>query len=263
MPHLGDPLPVALAAYYEAIDAGRMDEVAACFTDEAVVAIPDPAATLETAPRLVLRGRAAIAEWLAVRGVSAGKHRVDLGAVEGDRGLVEGTVVVADGSEVAGFAGSVTVAPDGRLARYLVFAGRPAPRPSAADLAPVDAPGDATAVFHAYLTALQEGRVDEALAHFEDDAVYSHSPFVHAAGAARLEFRGRDAIAAGFGARGVAPFRHSVVAAGQRGAHLVLEGRTHHASTGADRGSFVSILSVGATGRIARYVSYYTEPTIP
>lgn len=262
MPHLGDPLPDALATYYEAIDAGRMGGVLDCFADDAVVALPDPAGRVETAPRLVLRGRDAIAGWLDARGVSAGKHRVDVGATVGDRGLVEGTVVVADGTEVAGFAGSVTVAPDGRLARYLVFAGRPAPRPAAADLAPVDAPGDALAVFEAYLTALQEGRVDDAVAHFADDAVYSHSPFVHTDGAARLEFRGRAAVAAGFGTRGSAPFRHTIVAAAQRGAHLILEGRTRHVAPGGDRGSFVSVLSLGAGERIARYVSYYTEPWV-
>lgn len=261
MTPLGDPVPPALATYYEAIDAGRMDEVLACFTDDAVVAVPDSAAPLETSPRQVVRGRAAIAAWLEVRGHSPAGHRVDLSVREGDRALVEGTVV-AGGREVAGFAGTVRLDPSGRIDRYLVFAGRPAPRPGLADLAPVARPADAVAVFDAYLTALQEGRIDEAVAHFADDAFYSHPPFVHLDGGGRLEFRGRAGIAEGFADRGPSPFRHEIVVAGRRGAHAIVEARTADLPGGRLPGSFVSIISLDDDAHIRRYVTYYTEPAV-
>lgn len=257
----GDPVPGALATYYEAIDAGRMGEVLACFTDHAVVAVPDAAAPLETSPRLVLRGRDAIAAWLEVRGRSPAGHRVDLSVCEGDRALVDGTVV-AGGREVAGFAGSVRLDASGRIDRYLVFAGRPAPRPGVADLVPVPRPGDAIGVFDSYLTALQDGRLDEAAAHFADDALYAHPPFVHQSGDGRLEFRGRSAIAAGFAERGPSPFRHDTVVVGQRGAHAIVEGRTRDLPGGRSSGSFISIVSLDDAARIRRYVTYYTEPAL-
>jgi SnoaL-like domain len=207
-------------------------------------------------------GRAAIAAWLESRGHSPAGHRVDLCVCDGDGALVEGSVVAA-GRDVAGFAGSIRLDASGRIARYLVFAGRPAPRPALADLAPVARPADAFAVFDSYLTALQDARIDDAVAHFSDDALYSHPPYVHRSDDGRLEFRGRAAIAAGFASRGPSPFRHDVLVGGQRGAHAIVEARTRDLPGGRAPGSFISILSLDDEARIRRYVSYYTEPAVP
>ena len=58
---LGDPLPPALAAYWRALDAGRFRDAAACFSRDALYAVP-LAGAVETAPRAVTTGSAALLE---------------------------------------------------------------------------------------------------------------------------------------------------------------------------------------------------------
>lgn len=257
---IGDPIPAAVAGYYDALDAGRRADVLACFAATGRLAVPPADAPRETSPRLVVQGREAIGAWYDGRPWFPMRHVIDLCVCDGPACLVEG-IVEREGTPIAGFAASFRLDDDGLLARYLVFAGRPAPDPRAHELAPVEAPTDAFAVFDRYLTALQDGRLDDAVGHFGADALYAHPPFVHRPGGLRTAWRGRAEIAAGFGERGPAPFRHDVVAGGQRGAHALLEGRTRDLPDGRS-GSFVSAVSVDGDGRIARYVSYYTEPAV-
>jgi hypothetical protein len=68
---LGDPLPPAVAAYWQAIDDGRPRDAAACFSRDALFAVP-PAGAQETASRTVTSGSAAIAERLVERGETLG-----------------------------------------------------------------------------------------------------------------------------------------------------------------------------------------------
>ena len=261
---LGDLLPAALAGYYDALDAGRLDDALACFTTDAVASVPDAGAPRETSPRRRSAGTAAIAGWLGSRGQVTRRHRVELCVTEGPVCLVEGTVW-HDGAPTLSYVASVRLAVDGRIARYLAFAGGPPARPLVPELTPLPdghRPGDALAVFRDYLDALQEGRIDDAVSHFSTDALYSHPPYVHKEpGGDRLEFRGRDGIRAGFAWRGPASFRHCVVAAVQRGPHCMLEGETLDLPDGRT-GSFVSVVSLDAHDQIRRYLSFYCEPGI-
>jgi hypothetical protein len=93
-------------------------------------------------------------------------------------------------------------------------------------------------------------------------ALYSHPPYVHQSGGDRLEFRGHDGLRAGFASRGPAPFRHDVVAAGQRGRHAIVEGVTRDLPPGRSPGSFVSVISLDGSDHIARYVSFHCEPAV-
>ena len=262
---VGDALPEPLARYYNAIDAGRGAAAAACFAPDARLALPDPAAPLETSPRLVVAGHDAIAGWLGGRGAPDHHHVVDVCISEGAVCLLEGTVV-RGGREAMTFVASARLDGEGRIERYLVYAGKPPARPAAAGLVAPHGdklPADALAVFDSYLTALQDGRLDDAIAHFGADALYSHPPYVHQSGGDRLEFRGHDGLRAGFTSRGPAPFRHDVVAVGQRGLHAIVEGVTRDLPPGRSAGRFISVISLDSTDHIARYVSFYCEPDVP
>ncbi len=67
---LGDALPPALAAYWRALDAGRFPDAAACFSRDAVYAVPIPR-DVETAPRAVTTGSAALLARFRERGTAA------------------------------------------------------------------------------------------------------------------------------------------------------------------------------------------------
>ena len=88
---IGDPVPTILAAYYEAIDAGRFDDAAATFGSTALYAVPGPG-TIETAPRVETIGAIALRQRLAERGPRPWRHRVELSLAQGTDALVEGLV---------------------------------------------------------------------------------------------------------------------------------------------------------------------------
>ena len=258
---LGDVMPARLAAYYDALDAGRFGDAVDQFAGDCLYAVPG--AGIETQPRVVTEGRRALHDRFDARGHRPRTHVVLLCVVEADQCLVEGIVADASsGNPVESFVGSATLSMDGRIERYLAFA-----CDGARDPIPVDArqavPASVPAVLDAYFGALDSGRFEAAADCFAESVLYSHPPYkhTHIDGDQRVEFRGRDALLAAFRARGRQSFGHEILTCIQRGPHAILEGSVHDLPGGGS-GSFISSLSLDAEGRISRYVSFYCEPSV-
>lgn len=260
---LGDQLPDALAAYYGALDGGRVTEAAACFSADATYALP-PTGGVETDPRLVVEGRDDITGHLERRGAMPFSHRVVLCTVEGADVAVEGLILEAgSGTARSSFVASLQLADDGTIARYLAYAS-PVVHPQPAVANPSTAmPGSAIDKIHEYFHALDESRFEDAAACFSVDTLYSHPPYKDPAvgGQGRAEFHGRDELTAAFHRRGTQRIDHRIVYHAQRGPHLLLEGVVDDDS-GALLGSFVSEATLDDDGLIRRYASWYTQPGI-
>ena len=261
---LGDQLPEALAAYYDALDGGRLAETTASFSEDAVYAMP-PAGGIETDPRSVSTGRPQIADRLEQRGARPWRHHVVLCTIDGHEGALEGLVVDrATGQPAMSFAASLQVAEDGTIARYLAYSSPVVhPQPSAANPS-MAAPGVVIDKIHEYFHALDESRFEDAAACFSVDTLYSHPPYKDpdVGGHGRAEFHGREELTAAFHRRGTQRIDHRIVFHAQRGPHLLLEGVVND-DTGALRGSFVSEATLDEAGLIRRYASWYTQPGIP
>jgi hypothetical protein len=167
-----------------------------------------------------------------------------------------------DESPVGTFVASLVLTDDGLIDRYLGYATRPAVEPGPVPGA--EPPADALEVLDRYFDELEAGEFAAAADCFSDDVVYSHPPYRHTdnAGDRRVEFRGRQELLAGFRSRGKRSFRHRILVRLQRGPSCLLEGVVD-GLPGDGTGSFVSSLSLDRTGRIARYVSFYCEPSVP
>src|SRR5947209_1113425 len=87
-PISGDRLPTQIAAYYEAADAGRVEEAAARLAPDVLVAMQVPGP--ETAPRLEIRGQSAAQDWLLGRGLAPVVHDVRVCVSDGTDCFVEG-----------------------------------------------------------------------------------------------------------------------------------------------------------------------------
>jgi ketosteroid isomerase-like protein len=261
---LGDQLPEALAAYYDAVDNDRFADAARCFGDDATYAMP-PRQGIETDPREVSTGRAAIAARLDERGSRPYVHQVVLCTVDGRDGAVEGLVRDrASGAPQASFAASLQLADDGTIARYLVYASPVVhPQPAVANPSMAE-PGVVIDKIHEYFHALDESRFEDAAACFSADTLYSHPPYKDPSvgGHGRAEFQGRDELTAAFHRRGTQRIDHRIVFHAQRGPHLLLEGIVND-DAGALIGSFVSEATLDDAGLIRRYASWYTQPGIP
>jgi SnoaL-like domain len=259
---LGDPLPGALARYYEALDDGRPAEAAACFGPSARYATP-PTAEDETAARIETVGAAALSERLVARGHKPRRHVPELCVVEGAVALLEGVLHDETGRPAATFVASARVG-DGTVDRYLAYMCNGARDPIPTDLGPDDVPADAATVLHDYFAALDEGRFADAAACFREDTLYSHPPYRHTGidSPGRIEFRGRAALEAAFHQRGRTSFDHDLLACVQRGPHCLVEGVVRGLADGGT-GSFISSLSLAGNGTIRRYVSFYCEPGVP
>lgn len=260
---IGDPLPATLARYYEALDGGRFAEAAAAFALDGRCAVPLPG-VIETAPRIETVGPAALLERFAEGGARPWRHAVHLCASDGTHALAEGVLVDDDGRASATFVASARIGTDGLIARYLAFS-----CPGAREAVPRDVPievepADAAQVVHDYFRDLDRGSFAEAAAHFSDDVLYSHPPYLHTGidDPDRIELRGRPALAAAFARRGPASFDHEVLTSVQRGPHCLFEGAVN-GLPGGGTGSFISSLSLDGNGRIRRYVSFYCEPGVP
>jgi hypothetical protein len=260
VPTLGDPLPDVLRSFWEHVATGRRADAAACFGPHGVHA-GVPAAD-ETAPRLVAVGPAAIEQGLADTPFG-GRHVPRLCVSNGRDTLVEAEI--HDGGVArATMVCSVRVGTNGLIDRFLAYACRGARQVIPTDV-PLDrTPADAAAVVHDYFAHLDAGDFTAAAADFSTDVLYSHPPYRHTGidDPDRIEFRGREALAAAFRTRGKASFDHDVVALIQRGPHCMFEGVVDNLPGGGS-GSFVSSLSLAADGTIRRYVSFYCEPGVP
>jgi hypothetical protein len=260
---IGDPVPAVLARYYDAIDQDRVVEAAATFGTQGRYAVPLPGA-VETAPRTETVGPTALEERFTERGPRPWHHVVQLCAVDGGDVLLEGVLVDGHGAGLATFVASARIGADGRIGRYVAFSCPGVREPIPIDVPAETAPADAAAVVRDYFRDLDRGCFAEASAHFSEDVMYSHPPYLHTGidDPDRIEFRGRRTLEAAFDRRGPAPFDHDVITSIQRGPHCLFEGAVHGLPDGGT-GSFISSLSLDADGRIRRYVSFYCEPAVP
>jgi ketosteroid isomerase-like protein len=117
-------------------------------------------------------------------------------------------------------------------------------------------------VVDAYFRDLEEGRFEQAAAHFTPDAFYSHPPFPEeGADAPRHETRGRDALLAVFQHRGVRTLRHSIEAVASVGDEFFVRGVVKDGQT-----VIMSFVSVGRidqeSGLISDYAAYASAPAV-
>lgn len=260
---LEDALPAPLAAYYDAIDNGRLSDAAACFTADAIYAAPQPG-DIETGPRDVTVGATALEARFLERGVKPWRHVPILVVSDGPDTLVEGLVEDETGAATATFVLSAR-SRDGRLIdRFLAFSCAGARDPIRTDVASDVEPASAAKVVHDYFSDLEDGRFDEAAARFSADVLYSHPPYRHTgiADPDRVELRGRGALETAFNNRGRTSFDHEVTISIQSGPHCMFEGKVNNLPGGAS-GSFISSLTLARDGTIRRYVSFYCEPAVP
>jgi ketosteroid isomerase-like protein len=257
---VGDEVPKAVAAYYEAADGGRVDDAVAVLAPDVLVATQRPGGH-EVDPRRILRGREAVREWLREQGRSQLRHDPVLCVTDGHCCMVEGLMRKRDTEEatMTYFAG-FRIGTEG-LERYLTYATEAV---AAAPRTDDRRTGDARKAIDAYFAALARGHFEEAAAQFSEDVMYSHPPYRHTGITSnrRVVFNSRDELLTAFRERGQAKFRHRILEFIQRGPNvmfeLVVEGLP-------DAGTGGSICSVGLDdeGRIDRYVANYTEPAVP
>lgn len=253
----GDPLPGAVASLLERLAAGDAPGAAACFAPEGFYAFPgDPAE--ERGARAVGAG-ALLATTIADDPTLGRPHPVRVCVVEGSSCLIEGQVELEEGGPLS-FASSFQLDAEGMISRCLTFRCQQVGEvgTAAADVTP----GDARAQVDGYFDELEAGRFAAAVAYFGDGCLYSHPPYKP--GLERVAFRGRDSLQAGFEHRGKLAKRHFLLAEGQRGPHLLLEGAVWLEGTAEGRdASFMSSVTLAPDGRIGRYVAFVCEPAVP
>jgi hypothetical protein len=259
---VGDRLPERVAAYFEAVDGGRLEDAIEQLAADVLVALP-PAEGHEVDPRRIAHGREEVRALLQEREAEGRRHQVIVCMVEGRSCMVEGLLLDAGGEAARTFVATFRLGDAGRIQRYLAFACEPAVAlPPRADL-PASVPS-AQAAVESYFHALDEGRFEEAAEQFSAGVLYCHPPYRHTGTTdnRRVDFNGRQELLAAFGRRGKADFSHRVLELIQRGPNalfeLVVEGLP-----GGGTGSAVSSLSLDDEGRMYRYVAFYTEPGVP
>ena len=261
---LGDRVPQAVADYFLALDEGRFDDAVACFSEAARYAVPAPG-LIETSPRLQTVGRGPLRDRFEARGARPSVHDILLCAVEGSTCILEGVSGTGSSAESSSFVASVELDAAGLIGRYLAYATAPAVVPAPGDVPTgAAAPGDAREVLDRYFTALDRGDFAAAADCFGADVLYSHPPYKHTGvdGDRRLEMHGRDALRKTFEARGAQSFDHRLLALIQRGPHCLVEGLVEGLPGGMS-GSFLSSFTLDGDGLIARYLSFYCEPSVP
>ena len=151
-----------------------------------------------------------------------------------------------------------------QVLRYLEFGCNQVCDPIPTDVALETEVGDARRLVHQYFDALDTGDFDAAAECFSDDVVYSHPPYRHTGidGDHRIEFHGRRQPREAFEQRGRTDFDHRILELAQRGPHCMFEGVVEGLPDERS-GSFISSMTLDASGRIRRYVSFYCEPSIP
>lgn len=114
-----------------------------------------------------------------------------------------------------------------------------------------------------YLDALEQFDLAAALACFTEDAFYSHPPYGDSDnGGWRHEVCGHDALLALFERRGHRPdVHHAVTQAALEGEQGFVAGTFVHGD-GSVAGSFVSVVTLAADGRIASYAAYASIPGV-
>jgi hypothetical protein len=163
---------------------------------------------------------------------------------------------VADGENETALIG-VTVDDSGALARVVCLR---APAVPTVPVAAGSSTPHARGVLEAYFDDLMHARFRDAAAHFGVNSIYSHPPY--RAGAARVLFRGRDALSRGFETeRGATPARQVITGFWQHLDRFFVEGVVEGVPNG---GTFVSTGQIAPTGDVARYVAFYaTQRIVP
>jgi hypothetical protein len=228
------------------------------FADDALFAYWDGTGE-ETAARATAVGPHAIRAAIAV---AWGERRRQplVWAQEGPDCFVEGRLLGDGGEAFATFAAALQIDDSGAVARCLAFHCPPVePSPTWVPREPARGDG-ARSLLERYFDRLSAGDFEGACGCFTEDCLYSHPPY--SVGAGRAEFRGRDALLAGFAnVRGVRPTRRSrIVCCVQDGSDCFIEGVVEGDRP---RGSFVSSVSLGGDGLIRRYVAFYSDSRIP
>jgi SnoaL-like domain len=192
----------------------------------------------ECAPRVVARGVDDAVSALACD-LNGGDLDVVACAGVGPDVLLEARVV--DGTLGA----LVRLDDDGAVARVLTFRTQAVEPPAPAR----DRAQDGRTILAAYFERLEAADFDGAAACFAPDVLYSHPPY--APGGPRAEYRGRDALAAGFAARGPRSWHHRVLRFAQNGDRCLVAGDVE------GLGVWLSSFSLDPDGLVARYCSFY------
>jgi len=118
-----------LDRYFEALDDGRFDAAAACFSDDTMYSHPPYRHTgIVDRGRVVFRGREQLAAKFRERGKTAFDHEVLVAVQRGPHSIVEGIVRgLPDGGD-GSFLSSLSLAADGTIRRYVSFYCEPAVR---------------------------------------------------------------------------------------------------------------------------------------
>jgi hypothetical protein len=257
-PETGDTPPSAVRQLIDGLERGDVDFAAATFAADAVYAGP-AVEDDETAARAVHEGEA-IAAALDADPRLGQPHSIRLCCAEGPDCLLEGWILDESGERSRSFATSLQLDGAGLISRCLLFRAA-AVEDEAGPRAGVAGQADIRLLVDDYFEDLHADRFEQAAAHFSADCLYSHPPY--SPGTPRAEFRGREELLAGFGRRGPQPVRVQIERSLQRGAELMLEGRTLlDGSAEGPTGSFISCAALGPAGTIDRYVAFHTTPSI-
>lgn len=222
---------------------------------EAEFALPDKMAT-EGSARLTARGRKDVLALVASLADRSTPRRTVLDCELGSMSVAEFEEVDEDGSvESSVFAIQLD---GGLIRRVLGFRHPPVPPATTRVNTPIH-PDLARSTVLRYLDALEAGRIAETLKCFTDDAIYSFGPRL--ATGAREIAQGHSRLERVFQDRGVNSARHRVEFAlpSRSGADLGVVGRVE-SLPGGGSAAFVSCVSFGPDGRIARYVAQSCVP---
>lgn len=249
----------ALRALLDTSDRRDGTAAAILLAPDVMYAVPQ-ADQIETAPRLELHGRESVSAHIEAQR-SPSQHRIT--ACLGDHrvALTEGAVIDhVTGAAIGSFMASASFDDEGRVVRYVHFAGHPATAP--ARLVDGELAHGASETIDSYFHHLEVGNFEAAVDRFSADVVYAHPPYRHTGidSQERVVFRGSEQLLAAFRARGVQSFRHRITARFQVGAVCLFEGVVVDLPVGGP-GAFLSSATLDVDGRIARYVSFYCEPS--
>jgi len=108
--------------YFAALQAGRFEDAAACFAEDVTYSHPPYHHTgIHTTARSVYRGRAELLDSFRRRGTTVYRHRVDVSIQRGPNCMFESTVLDLPGGGFGSAVASLSLDPDGLIARYVAF----------------------------------------------------------------------------------------------------------------------------------------------
>ena len=118
------PEASAVRRYLDALDQGRVDELMACFSDEAVYVHPGSGPEPK---RVTMRGAGELRRFFIARGRNPWTHRIDVCAFAHGQCLLHGSVISEVGEAVGNFMACAAIDTDGKIASYSAYVGWGAP----------------------------------------------------------------------------------------------------------------------------------------